>query len=486
MSLGTWIAATLLLASGSAIAQSPTAPLQQRVEAILKSAGPGPRYGLVVADDSGKELIAIDPDGRYIPGSNTKMFTTAAAFATLDGLDLPDATGGAAVRLETYRKGPPDVVLEGHGDARLSSAADCASDCLATLADAVAAKTRSIHDVIGDDSLFPDERWPQGMSWNNIPTRSGTAASALTLDDNEVPMTITPAAIGAAPKVDLPPYYTVDNRAVTVAGDKVALDYTRDPNGLLVRLVGMIGTSAKPETFRMGIDDPAHYAAWRFRALLVAHGVKVTGTIATRHRPLAWSDDAAHRDGAPPMRPPQQPVLAKLTPPPLYDDMIHTNKISQNLHAELFLRRVSLKDGSGAVADGLAVVRAMLTKAGVPRADYDFADGSGMSSYDRVAPRGAAIFLRWVAAQPWGAQWRATLPVGGEQGTLGRRFRGTPLEGKLFAKTGTLNQSNALSGYMIAKSGRTLTFSSFANDVPEDVHATRAVDEALNLIAAEN
>jgi D-alanyl-D-alanine carboxypeptidase/D-alanyl-D-alanine-endopeptidase (penicillin-binding protein 4) len=109
-----------------------------------------------------------------------------------------------------------------------------------------------------------------------------------------------------------------------------------------------------------------------------------------------------------------------------------------------------------------------------------------MSSYNRVAPRGVVIFLRWIAAQPWGAQWRATLAVGGEQGTLGRRFRDTPLAGRLFAKTGTLNQSNALSGYMIAKSGRTLTFSSYANDVPENVQATKAIDAALNLIAAEN
>lgn len=452
----------------------------------MHAAGQGPRWGLVVADESGKEIVAINPDGRFIPASNTKMFTTAAAFATLDGLDLPDATGGAAVRLETYRKGAPDVVLEGHGDARLSSAADCTEDCLATLADAVAAKTKHVHDVIGDDSLYPFEGWPQGMSWNNIPTRSGTNISALTLDDNEVPMTVTPGALGKPPTLDLPPYYTVDNRAVTVAGDKVDLAYDRAPNGYQVRLLGTIGASAKPELFRMGIDDPARYAAWRLRALLQARHVKVTGTIDVRHRLPEWSDDGAHRNGAPPMRAPEEPVLARLTPAPLYDDMIRTMKISQNLHAELFLRRVSLRNGSGSTADGLAVVRAMLDKAGVPRVDYDFSDGSGMSSYNRVAPRGAVIFLRWAAAQPWGAQWRATLPVGGEPSTLGRRFRGTPLEGKLFAKTGTLNQTNALSGYMIARSGKTLTFSSFANDVPEGVHATRAVDDALNLIAAEN
>lgn len=484
MNRGIWTAAAAL----SAVAASAQTgePLQQRVESMLQAAGQGPRWGLVVADDTGKEIIAINPDGRFIPASNTKMFTTAAAFATLDGLDQPDATGGAAVRLETYRKGAPDVVLEGHGDARLSSAPDCTEDCLATLADAVAAKTKRVHDVVGDDSLYPFEGWSQGMSWNNIPTRSGTNISALTLDDNEVPMTVTPGALGKAPTLDLPPYYTVDNRAVTVAGDKVDIAYDRAPNGYEVRVLGTIGASAKPELFRMGIDDPARYAAWRLKALLEARGVKVAGGIAVRHRLPAWSDDSAHRNGAPPMRMPQQPVLARLTPPPLYADMVHTMKISQNLHAELFLRRVSIKDGSGSTADGLAGVRAMLDKAGVPRADYDFSDGSGMSSYNRVAPRGAVIFLRWVAAQPWGMQWRATLPIGGEVGTLGRRFRGTPLEGKLFAKTGTLNQTNALSGYMIAKSGKTLTFSSFANDVPDGVHATKAVEDALNLIAAEN
>jgi len=485
MSWGKWIAIALLVSPGGAIAQ-PAQPLQSRVQALLHAAGQGPRWGLVVTDDTGRELIAIDPDGRYIPASNTKMFTTAAAFATLEGLDQPDAAGGAGIRLETYRKGSPDVVLEGHGDARLSSATDCITDCLAGLADAVAAKTHVVHDVIGDDSLFPDERWSKGMSWNNIPTRSGTATSALTLDDNELAMTVAPSAIGSAPRLDLSTYYSVDNRAVTVAGDGVNLDYSREPNGLVVRLIGTIGAAAKPEVLHMGIDDPARYAAWRLKALLEARHVKVTGRIDVRHRPLGWADDAAHRDGAPPMRPPEQPLLAKLTPPPLAEDLIHTNKVSQNLHAELFLRRVSLKDGSGSVADGLAVERAMLERAGVPRPGYDFADGSGMSSYNRVAPRGAVTLLRWIAAQPWGAQWRATLPIAGQDGTLARRFRGTPLEGKLFAKTGTLNQSNALSGYMIAKSGRTLTFSAYANDVPDGVQATKTMDAALNLIAAEN
>src|SRR3954453_22716859 len=83
--------------------------LQQRVEAKLAEAGPGVRFGLVVADPDGGEIVAGAPDGRFMPGSTTKMFTTAAAFRLLAPLDAPDAAAGASVRLEG-----PDVVLEGH------------------------------------------------------------------------------------------------------------------------------------------------------------------------------------------------------------------------------------------------------------------------------------------------------------------------------------------------------------------------------------
>ena len=103
-----------------------------------------------------------------------------------------------------------------------------------------------------------------------------------------------------------------------------------------------------------------------------------------------------------------------------------------------------------------------------------------------ITPRGAIGFLRWASAQPWGAAWRETLPIAGVDGTLANRFKGTTLEKRLFAKTGTLNATNALSGYMVAKSGRTLFFSAYANDVPESVRATRFMDAALEMIAEAN
>ena len=197
-------------------------------------------------------------------------------------------------------------------------------------------------------------------------------------------------------------------------------------------------------------------------------------------------DDPEARGVAPAARPPVAPVLARLTPAPLGEDLIHTNKVSQNLHTELLLRRVGAVTGSGSVADGQAAVRAVLDRAGLQRWQYDFADGSGMSNYNRVTPRGTVTLLRWGAEQPWGAAWRATFPIAGVDGTLRNRFKSTPLEGKLFAKTGSLNAANALAGYFTAASGRTFTFAAYANDMPGDVSATAAIDAALVAIAAAN
>ncbi len=474
-----FIALALLLPGTARAAPDPA--LLATVESVLAQGPPGTRYGLSVATLDGEPLLSIAPDQRFIAASNTKMFITATAFANLEALQA--AATATGVRLEADG-GTIDVVLHGRGDGQLNSKPDCVADCLQTLADAVAAQTRRVHDIIGDDSLFPAERWGLGMSWNNIQSRYGTGISALTLDDNEIAATITPGTTGA-PTVATSAYFTIDNRIVTVAGTAETIVAERAPNSRLIRLTGTIGAEAKRVTLYFSVDDPAHHAAWQLGQLLAARGVKVTGSISTRHRPLAPQDDPAVRGNAPAPRPPTPDMLASLPAPSLAADLAVINKSSQNLHSDLLLRRLGRQTGSGSVADGLVAVQATLAQAGIPPTSVTFADGSGMSSYNRITPHAATALLVWIARQPWAAAWRDTLPIAGRDGTLRNRFKGTALEGRLFAKTGSLNAARALSGYMVTKSGRTLVVSALANDMPDgtDSAASAVVDRALVKIA---
>ncbi len=487
-SIGRFALASVLalsLSPTAAIAQASPAPvpLLTTVEQKLAEGPAGSRFGMLVTTLDGEVLVSIAPDQRFIPASNTKMFTTAIAYAELPLLQ--QTAKGTGVRLETGADGAVDVVLHGRGDALLSSVDDCKSDCLQVLADAVAAKTRHVRNIVGDDSWFPDERWSPGMSWNNISSRYGTGTSALTLDDNELVVKLAPGAIGATPSVQASGYYTIENRVVTVAGKEEDIEADRMPNSRVLRLTGTVGSEAAPMTLRYGIDDPAHYAAWRLGELLRARGVRVDGNIDVRHRPLTPADDPENRKGASATLPAEPAMLTELPAPSLAENMVRINKESQNLHTELMLRRVARHAGSGSIADGQAVMHKVMTQAGLPATGYHFADGSGMSSYNRISPRAAVGLLSWIARQPWGMAWRATLPIAGRDGTLQNRFKGTILEGKLFAKTGSLNASRALSGYLTTRSGKTLIFSALANDMPEDTdaQATAAVDRALVAIA---
>lgn len=440
------------------------------LEPILASLPAGARIGLIAIDETGTVIAARNADARMVPASTTKLFTTAAALALLPATDQPDTTGGATVSLEG-RADRPDVVLRGHGDARLSSAPDCAVDCLATLADAVAARTHQVDAVIGDDRAMADERWPSGMSWDNMATPSGTAISALTLDDNIAVAAIDATTGGTGDdtaRITPPAGLAISGTVRIGTGDQPALTRRTLPGSDAWRIDGVV-PAGKTWRIPLALADPAARAAWVLRGMLVARGVTVRGNTLARHR-----------DGDVPAEP---PVLARVAPPPLREDVALTLRQSQNLHAELLLRRLA---ATGTVADGLTARMAALQAAGLPPGSVSLYDGSGMSTYNRVTPRALALLLRWGQAQPWGADWIAGFPVAGQTGTLRARLKGTALDGKLRAKTGTLLGTQALAGFLPTAAGHTLAFAVLVNDLPDGNSATPVIDALLLALAARH
>jgi D-alanyl-D-alanine carboxypeptidase/D-alanyl-D-alanine-endopeptidase (penicillin-binding protein 4) len=171
--------------------------------------------------------------------------------------------------------------------------------------------------------------------------------------------------------------------------------------------------------------------------------------------------------------------LASVRGPAVAEQIRVVNKESQNLHAETLLRRLGLavnKDAS--VEASLRAREAFLKAQGVRFQDTAMYDGSGLSRSDLVTARSLVDLLVAMNRHPHAKAFRDSLPISGVDGTLRRRMVGTPAQGRIFAKTGSLRHVNALAGYVDAASGRRLVFSILVN------HHTRPSKEALDAMDA--
>jgi serine-type D-Ala-D-Ala carboxypeptidase/endopeptidase (penicillin-binding protein 4) len=226
-------------------------------------------------------------------------------------------------------------------------------------------------------------------------------------------------------------------------------------------------------------------------------GIRVTGNPESRHKlPVDSGNFAAEREQPVKLVPGNftsiagQPeghrVLGAHMSVPMIQDITVANKMSLNLHAELLLRLLGKLYGSdGSFAQGARVVRQFMVDAGVNNGDFFLYDGSGLSSGDKIAPRAFTGLLAYASKQTWGEAWRQTLPVAGVDGTLDNRFKDSPIKKRMWAKTGTLNEVNSLSGYISVDSGRMLAFSILVNgEHPGSTVEEDAIDRIAEAIAA--
>ena len=211
------------------------------------------------------------------------------------------------------------------------------------------------------------------------------------------------------------------------------------------------------------LADPALPAAVLFRDYLRAEGVTV-GTVRRERRPATAVTVAQRVSG---------PVPAVVR---------RALKDSDNFASELLLKEVGrVVRGDGSSAGGLTAVREVLGEHAVPVGAGS--DGSGLSSHDRQTTSGQVLLLKAAETSGSGEQFRAALPIGCRDGTLKRRYCGTPAEGRVFAKTGTLSGVRALSGYTETVSGRTVWFSFQLTGVRDGGRALAAIDRAVVALA---
>ena len=495
---------------------APAKPLPDRIASILNA--PDLARGFwgieVVSLATGKTLYAQNADKLFIPASNTKLFTTAAALALIGPDYKFRTTVETTATLDRYGRLNGDLILVGRGDPNLSGRElpydlktqrnDDPIQALEALADALVQKGVKFidGDIVADDSYFAFERYGEGWSQDDLVWADGAPVSALTINDNVVFVNILPAdRPGEKAFVSVKPfpdYYRVDNRITTApAGTGRKFFVNREPGSTVLTLWGNMPLDDAGANEALAIEDPAEFAAGLFRQLLEKRGIVIYGKQRTHHTELATlstfsvTATAPSRGGSDgqshPLKTAQPITLASYESKPLLQDIRVINKVSQNLHAEILLRLLGRERGNaGTIEAGQEVLRGFLTKAGISSDEYVFHDGSGLSRQNLATPHAIVELLSYCSTQPWSSDFKATLPVAGVDGTLSERLASPALKKRIMAKTGSHDGVKALSGYATTASGQEVVFSILSNNfnIPAK-HVTDAIDHLVEAIVED-
>jgi D-alanyl-D-alanine carboxypeptidase/D-alanyl-D-alanine-endopeptidase (penicillin-binding protein 4) len=462
-------------------------------------------WGIVVVDrDTGETLYAQNADHFFAPASNAKVFVTALALATLGADYRFRTTLESAGTLGGDGQLSGDLILVGRGDPDLSNrkfpyagngAREGAIDqVLAEMADAAVAKgLREVDgDIVGDDSYFPYDPYPAGWTTGDLFFTFGAPVSAIAFNDNTITIEVLPGAqAGDAATMACEPGAATDMVGIDVTtvapGAASNIAVVRQPGVDFIQIRGTIPAGHAPMRLDLAMTNPAETAARTMKALLEARGVHVAGSVRVQHAAPPESTPAGDPvfpvAGAAGQMPPNanRLVLAEHLSPPLLQSIQFTNKTSNNLHAELFLRAVAReKLGLGSTAAGLKLEADFRRAAGIPDGDVVLSDGSGLARDDLVTPRAMVMLLRYAARQPWGNDFISTLPAAGVDGTLEDRMKNTAATGVIEAKTGTLEHDHALSGYATTLGGEYLAFSILCNN---DAEHGPGASETIDAIA---
>ncbi|MEX0906832.1 MAG: D-alanyl-D-alanine carboxypeptidase/D-alanyl-D-alanine-endopeptidase, partial [Gemmatimonadota bacterium] len=430
-------------------------------EIIARPRWTGDVWGvMVVSLDNGDTLFAREPAQPLAPASNIKLFTTAAGLYYL----------GADFRYNTFliATGPirdgvleGDIVVYGTGDPTFSNRFGDRLDVWQAFADTLSILgVREIRGaVVGDGSYFDGPATGDGWNESYMNASYAASAGALSFSENVAMLQISPAdAAGWRPHVELVPGgegISVVNQAMTTAGGSTRITARRIAYDGPVLVTGQIAAGADPLLRSVPVSDPARFAAGMFREILSRSRIMVSGGVRSAMT-ASQSAVTGRAVFAPAFDSQPLRVLAVHTSPPLSRILEIINKRSHNMMAEQVLRTVGrVAAGDGSVEGGERAVLAMMEQEGHPPHALAMHDGSGLSVLNRASAGSIVELLALMAESPVGHQYWETLPEAGASDGLRRMYR-TGAERNLRAKTGTIDNVSALSGYVTSASGERL------------------------------
>ncbi|HWL89582.1 MAG TPA: D-alanyl-D-alanine carboxypeptidase/D-alanyl-D-alanine-endopeptidase, partial [Polyangiaceae bacterium] len=327
-------------------------------------------------------------------------------------------------------------------------------------------------DLLVDQRLWDDQTTPPAFEQQpNEWSAFRAPVSAVALNENTVTLAVRPTQAGSPAVVsfDPPGFVDVDGTVSTGEGrDTVVLALSGNGKRLAAKVSGSVGSDARVVRYTRRVEDPTLLAGYALRAVFDDVGIKVTGDVK-----VGTSNKGT--------------LLARHESAPLSQLLYALGKQSDNFYAEMVFKTLGseVKGRPGKSADAADVVTRWVNKIGAGDTGLVIKNGSGLFDANRTTPTSVALLLRAMWRDPTvQPEFVAQLAVGGVDGTLHKRFRGTHHRGAIRAKTGTLQDAIALSGYVLGPPGKgPVAFSILFNHVPGKADGARfAADKLVEIL----
>lgn len=396
--------------------------------------------GVCVVPLEGEEVaLEWQSDLGLIPASTMKVVTTATALELLG----PDYL----FKTELYLRGG-DLVVKGGGDPTLGlrSLTGDFEPWLAALRELGLGEITG--DLVMDASRFEARRISDDWQWGDIGNYYGAGPSGLNFNQNSFALTFLPGVVGDPAKLvkiwPKPPGVDFKNEMKTGGAGSGDQGYVYGGPGVTkMRLRGSVPEGAL-FTIRGALPDPPKMCGVALKNFLEEQGVGVHGKVRM---------EAVDLEGLEPFFVHDSPALIKI--------IKGTNYRSVNLYADSIFKGLT-KAGSTRAA--VAQVKSHWMEHGVDLKGFVMQDGSGLSPRNTVTARQMTMILKRARLGSNGDDWLASLPEAGRSGTLVNFGKGTLVEGRVRAKSGSLTRVRTYAGYLEGESGDDFAFAVFVNN----------------------
>jgi D-alanyl-D-alanine carboxypeptidase/D-alanyl-D-alanine-endopeptidase (penicillin-binding protein 4) len=447
---------------------------------------PEANWGVSIAEAAtGRILYQQNEAEPFMPASNMKVYVSSAAFDILGSRFRYRTPLMGMGKLDAQGVWHGDLLVKGSGDPTFSGRFEKDSRHVTGRLDRWADRLvrsgirRVTGNLYGMDDVYDENYWGRGWpdsaycDWYTAPS------GGLILNDSCLDVGIHPTSPGKPPLIKKVPdteFIPIENDALTTKGKNGGgLSLTRPFDSNQFRLTGKIGLSSGPVQVTVTITNPTGYFIHVFKEVLEHHGIRVDG-------------EAMDADQVPNLPRRGWQVLAWNESPHLTEITQVINTRSQNLFADSMLKTLGFrKYGEGSWATGEAAVRDFVASLGIGVSQLHLQDGCGLSRLDRVTAGDTLQLLLRVQQKAWFREWKQTLAVsGGSEGSLRKRMTTPLLEGRVFAKSGFIDDVFCLSGYVHSKNDRIYAFSLLFNGANHGgKHPHDRMEEALTLLAGE-